>query len=169
MGYLINPPANQAGYFVENSAYLKNYLTDLLRDLEFIEETSHYHPEKNTLNHSLQVFELAYQATKDPELWAAALLHDIGKAIDYPQHAIVGAELLHHLLSPRIVWLVKHHLDLLKQPKRTRHKLANTTQLFDLEQLKRWDMDGRVPHKKTGTIEFAIQQIFQYEHLIIQS
>ena len=141
---------------MENKNYLKNYLIDLLSDLEFIEEISKYHPEENVLVHSLQVFELAYHASNDPELWAAALLHDIGKAIDHKQHAEIGANLLKNLLSPRIVWLVKHHLDLLTHPKKTRHLLQNKAQLSDLEQLRRWDLQGRIPDKTVVTVAFSV-------------
>ena len=103
---------------MENQNHIKSYLTEILHDLECVEESSNYHPEENVLVHSLQVFELAYHASTDPELWAAALFHDIGKAIDSKQHAEIGASLLNNLLSPRIAWLVKHHLDLLKHPKK---------------------------------------------------
>ncbi len=148
---------------MENENHLKNYLTDLLNDLEFIEENSGYHPEENVLAHSLQVFELAYHTSSDPELWAAALFHDIGKAIDHKQHAEVGADLLNNLLSPRIAWLVKHHLDLLKTPKKTRHLLQNKPQLLDLEQLRRWDLQGRKPNKATLSVAFSIESLFQHQ------
>lgn len=88
---------------MKNKNHLKDYLIEILSDLEFIEESSKYHPEENVLVRSLQVFELAYHSTHDPELWAAALLHDIGKAIDRQEHAVCGADLLKGLLSPRIV------------------------------------------------------------------
>lgn len=135
---------------------------DLLSDLELIEETSIYHPEENVLVHSLQVFEIAHHASNDPELWAAALLHDIGKAIDSKQHAMIGADLLKNLLSPRIVWLVRHHLDLLKTPKKTRHQLKNTPGLLDLECLRRWDLQGRQPNQAVVSIDFAINSLFQF-------
>ena len=147
---------------VENRQHLKNYLIEILSDLELIEETSSYHPEENVLVHSLQVFELAYQATNDPELWAAALFHDVGKAIDIQAHDIYGANLLTGLLSPRIVWLIEHHLDLLKQPKKTRHLLQNTRQLYELEQLRRWDLQGRQPNKSVVVIDFAINRLLQH-------
>lgn len=153
---------------MENNNHLKNYLTDLLSDLEFIEESSTYHPEENVLVHSLQVFELAYHSSNDPELWAAALFHDIGKAIDYKQHAEVGANLLQNLLSPRIVWLIEHHLDLLKNPRKTRHHLQNKPQLLDLEQLRRWDIQGREPNKAVVSIAFAVNSLFQYRTQITQ-
>lgn len=153
---------------MENQKHLKNYLTELLQDLEFVEESSNYHPEENVLVHSLQVFELAYHSRADPELWAVALFHDIGKAIDIHQHAEIGASLLNNLLSPRIVWLVKHHLDLLKHPKKTRHFLQNKSQLLDLEQLRRWDLQGRKPNTTVFSIAFSINSLFQHHTQITQ-
>lgn len=156
----ITQPA-KAGYRVENKTYLRNFLIDILSDLEFIQEPSPYHPEENVLVHSLQVFELAYHDSTDPELWAAALLHDAGKAVDLPQHAEIGANLLKNVLSPRIVWLVRHHLDLLTQPKKTRRLLQNTPQLADLERLRRWDLQGRTPDKVAVTLAFAVDCLLQ--------
>jgi putative nucleotidyltransferase with HDIG domain len=153
---------------VENKNHLKNYLIEILSDLEFIEENSVYHPEENVLVHSLQVFELAFDASDDPELWAAALLHDIGKAIDHKRHAEIGADILNNLLSPRIVWLIKHHLDLLKKPKRTRKHLKNTAQLVDLEQLRRWDLQGRKPNKAVFSIAFSVDSLLQYHSQITE-
>lgn len=46
------------------------------------------------------------------------LLHDVGKAIDIQAHDIYGANLLKGLLSPRIVWLVENHLNLLNSKKK---------------------------------------------------
>ncbi|MGR8935134.1 MAG: HD domain-containing protein [Gammaproteobacteria bacterium] len=147
---------------MENKSYLRNYLIDLLSDLEFIQESSPYHPEENVLIHSLQVFELAYHDSNDPELRAAALLHDVGKAVDLPHHAEIGANLLKNVLSPRIVWLVEHHLDLLSQPKKTRHLLRNQPQLLDLERLRRWDLQGRIPDKSVVRLAFAVDCLLQF-------
>ncbi len=154
---------------MENKTDLKYYLTALLRDLEFIEEFSHYHPEENVLVHSLQVFELAYKASKDPELWATALFHDVGKSIDYKDHANCGADLLQNLLSPRIVWLIRHHLDLLKHPRRTRKKRQHQAQLVDLEKLRCWDLAGRKPHQTLYKLDFAIDCLFQYDVIFQQN
>lgn len=148
---------------MKNNNHLHDYLIEILSDLEFIAESSTYHPEENVLVHSLQVFELAYHATHDPELWAAALLHDIGKATDIPDHAACGADLLKGLLSPRIVWLVRHHLDLLTHPKKTRHRLQHKPQLKDLEQLRQWDLRGRQPNKPVVSLDFAINSLLQHQ------
>jgi exopolyphosphatase/pppGpp-phosphohydrolase len=91
-------------------------LLDLLLALDGIRQDPRYHPEGDALFHSLQAFDIARRETADRTLWAAALLHDVGKAVSSPDHDEVGADLLDGLVSPRIVWLVRHHLDLLRVP-----------------------------------------------------
>ncbi len=120
-------------------------LLDLLQSLDGVRQNPRFHPEGDALYHSLQVFDQARRDTDDRALWAAALLHDVGKAIDGPRHAEVGAELLDDLLSPRITWLVCHHLDLMRHPAATRRKLRATSALADLTRLRRWDLAGRSP------------------------
>src|SRR5262249_40232032 len=95
-------------------------LLALLEALDGVGQNERFHPEGDALYHSLQAFDCARRATADRALWAAALLHDVGKAFGSADHAEVGAELLEGLVSPRIVWLVRHHLDLLHAPGKTR-------------------------------------------------
>ena len=53
------------------------------------------HPEGDVLYHSLQVFELARQALPyDEDFLLAALLHDVGKAIDRREHVAAALEAL---------------------------------------------------------------------------
>lgn len=118
-------------------------LFELLLGLDGVLQSPRYHPEGDALFHSLQVFELARRESEDPELWAAALLHDVGKAIDGATHDELGADLLDGLMSDRVVWLVRHHLDLLREPARTRRQLAGTSELRDLSLLRGWDLGGR--------------------------
>ena len=59
-----------------------------LAPLEAIKQNPKYHPEGDALYHSLQVFHLAREARPyDEEFLLAALLHDVGKAIDVQNHA----------------------------------------------------------------------------------
>lgn len=123
----------------------REYLLDLLFSLDGVIQSPEYHPESDALYHSLQVFELAYQKSSDPELWLAALFHDVGKAVDSKRHAEIGGEMLSNLFPARVVWLIEHHLDLIRSPRKTKHQLANTQRLNDLTQLRAWDVAGRCP------------------------
>jgi|SRR6185503_8713038 len=118
-------------------------LLDLLIALDGVRQDPRYHPEGDALYHSLQVFDLARRESADRALWAAALLHDVGKAVSSPDHDEVGADLLDGLLAPRVVWLVRHHLDLLRVPVPTKRHLRGTAALADLQRLRRWDVGGR--------------------------
>jgi hypothetical protein len=120
-------------------------ILDLLTALDGVRQDPRWHPEGDALYHSLQAFELARRATPDRGLWAAALLHDVGKAVSSPDHDEIGADLLEGLVSPRVVWLVRHHLDLLRIPGLTRRRLRGTAALTDLQRLRRWDVGGRSP------------------------
>jgi HD superfamily phosphodiesterase len=136
---------------------MNDELFSLLAALDGIQQSPKYHPEGDALYHSLQVFELAMKATDDRVLWAAALFHDVGKAIDGPMHDEVGADLLEGLLPDRAVWLVRHHLDLLKDPRRTRRRWLGTPELLDLERLRKWDLGGRNPNARVLELESALE------------
>lgn len=133
-----------------------NELVSLLEALDGIQQSPKYHPEGDALYHSLQVFELATRATDDRVLWAAALFHDVGKAIDGPLHDEIGADLLEGLLPDRAVWLVRHHLDLLRDPRRTRRRWLGTPELLDLERLRKWDLGGRNPNARVMSLDSAL-------------
>ncbi|QDS91278.1 Multifunctional CCA protein [Roseimaritima multifibrata] len=83
----------------------------LLVPLERVQQHPKYHPEGDALYHSLQVFELAREAMPyDEEFLLAALLHDIGKAIDPEDHVGAGLEALDGLITPRTEWLIANHM-----------------------------------------------------------
>jgi hypothetical protein len=135
-------------------------LFSLLADLDGIQQSPRYHPEGDALFHSLQVFDLARRATDDRVLWAAALFHDVGKAIDGPCHDEVGADLLEGLLPSRAVWLVRHHLDLLKDRRLTRRRYQGTRALRDLELLRRCDLGGRSPVARVLSLDDAFALLY---------
>ena len=67
----------------------------LLLPLENVKQSPKYHPEGDVLYHSLQVYDLACdELPYDEEFLLAALLHDIGKAIDPQDHVAAGLEAL---------------------------------------------------------------------------
>ena len=84
----------------------------LLLPLENVKEDPKYHPEGDALYHSLQVFELARnELPYDEEFLLAALLHDVGKAIDRHDHVAAGLEALAGHITPRAAWLIEHHME----------------------------------------------------------
>ena len=75
----------------------------LLAPLADVKQNPAYHPEGDALYHSLQAFELARaEFPYDHELIAAALLHDVGKAIDPQDHVAAGLEALEGTHSPSV-------------------------------------------------------------------
>jgi hypothetical protein len=135
-------------------------LLALLTALDGVQQDPRWHPEGDALYHSLQAFELARRETADRGLWAAALLHDVGKAVSSPDHDEVGADLLEGLLAPRVVWLVRHHLDLLRIPRPTKRRLHGTAALADLQRLRRWDVGGRSPTASVMNPDAALAILF---------
>lgn len=139
---------------------MRRHLTDLLGSLDGVLQDPVWHPEGDALFHSLQVYDHARRETCDPELRAAALLHDVGKGLDGP-HEIAGVELLADLMPERVLWLVRHHLDLLRDPAKARRRLRGTPRLRDLEQLRRWDLAGRDPEALVPRLDDAIDDILE--------
>ena len=84
----------------------------LLLPLEEVKQNKTYHPEGDALYHSLQVFDLARdEQPYDEEFILAALLHDVGKAIDRGDHVMAGLEALAGFITDRTAWLIAHHMD----------------------------------------------------------
>lgn len=136
-------------------------LYDLLAALDGVRQNPRFHPEGDALFHSLQVFDLARRATGDRALWAAALLHDVGKAVSSPDHDVIGADLLDGIVAPRIVWLVRHHLDLLTSPASTKRRLRGTEGLRDLQRLRAWDVGGRKPDATVPSVDEALGMLLE--------
>lgn len=137
-------------------------LLDLLLALDGVRQDPRWHPEGDALFHSLQAFDLARRDSDDRALWAAALFHDVGKAMGSAEHAVTGADLLEGLLAPRVVWLVRHHLDLLEAPGATKRRLRGTRELADLGKLRRWDVGGRSPRASVMTADAALSLLLDH-------
>lgn len=65
----------------------------------------------NQLEHALQTATRAERAGADDEVVAAALCHDIGKAISEPNHPAVAAALLAPFVRDDVAWMVEVHQD----------------------------------------------------------
>jgi hypothetical protein len=121
----------------------------LLKPLESVKQNPKYHPEGDALYHSLQVFDLARQARGyDEEFLLAALLHDVGKAIDPYDHVGAGLEALEGAISERTAWLIEHHMEAHEYRARTlgqraRRRLEESENLEDLVLLSELDQAGR--------------------------
>jgi hypothetical protein len=121
-----------------------------LSPLESIKQNSKFHPEGDALYHSLQVFQLAREVRPyDEEFLLAALLHDVGKAIDLQDHARAGVHALRGAVTARTLWLIEHHMDLLPSRERLltarqRRELESSEYFEDLRLLRELDDAGRV-------------------------
>ena len=136
-----------------------------LLPLETVKQNPRYHPEGDALYHSLQVFELAREARPyDEEFLLAALLHDVGKAIDPQDHVGAGVESLRGAVTERTLWLIEHHMDLLKLRDRTlsqrvRREIEGSEYYEDLKLLRELDDAGRVPGQVVETLDEALAYI----------
>ena len=143
----------------------------LLIPLENVRQNLKYHPEGDALFHSLQVFGLARdQMPYDEEFLLAALLHDVGKAIDPDDHVSAGLEALDGFISERTAWLIGQHMESHKIHDRTigarrRKRLAAHPWFEDLCTLGECDRAGRTPGAEVDEPEAALDYIEQIEEL----
>ena len=121
----------------------------LLLPLEQVKESREYHPEGDALYHSLQVFDLARdELPYDEEFLLAALLHDVGKAIDRRDHTAAGLETLEGLITERTGWFIAHHIEARDYldgtlGARNRRRLEASPDFEELLLLAECDRDGR--------------------------
>lgn len=141
------------------------FYESLLLPLENVKQSPKYHPEGDALYHSLQVFELARDRLPyDEEFLTAALLHDVGKAIDPHDHVMVGLEALGELITERTAWLIRFHMDGQKildgtLGVRARRRLAANESFDELMELCQCDRDGRVPGAEAPELDEAIDYL----------
>jgi predicted HD phosphohydrolase len=137
----------------------------LLLPLEQVKESPKYHPEGDALYHSLQVFELARdELPYDEEFLVAALLHDVGKAIDRQDHVRAGLEALEGFITARTAWLIEQHMaaqELLdgRLGARARRRLQQSESFDELMALARCDRDGRQVGVEVCEVEEAIEYL----------
>ncbi len=137
----------------------------LLLPLESVKENPEYHAEGDALYHSLQVFDLArLELPYDEEFLLAALLHDVGKAIDPLDHVAAGLEALAGHITPRTAWLIEHHMEgqrLLDGALgvRARRRLEASEDYEELKLLVRCDRAGRACGVPTPDLPEAIEYL----------
>ena len=133
-----------------------------LEPLETVEQDPRTHPEGDALYHSLQVFERAREVRPyDEEFLLAALLHDVGKAIDPRNRAAAALEALRGTLTERAAWLIEHLPDLTPRPDRPlrpkQRRAIETSEYYeDLVLLHELDAAGRAVGVPVGTIDDAL-------------
>jgi len=137
----------------------------LLEPLEKVKQNPQWHPEGDALYHSLQVFELArHERPWDEEFLIAALLHDIGKAIDPYNHVEAGLEALEGSITPRTEYLIANHMDAHKYRAgtlghRARLRLSDSEDFDDLLLLSELDQAGRRCGAEVCSIDEALDFI----------
>ncbi|MBN2216089.1 MAG: HD domain-containing protein [Pirellulales bacterium] len=137
----------------------------LLLPLEQVKESREHHPEGDVLYHSLQVFDLARdELPHDEEFLLAALLHDVGKAIDRRDHTAAGLEALEGFITERTAWLIQHHMEghLLIEGRlgaRARHRLEASPDFEELKLLAECDDAGRQRGVAAPDVDEAIEYL----------
>ena len=137
----------------------------LLLPLENVKQNPKYHPEGDALYHSLQVFDLARaELPYDEEFLTAALLHDVGKAIDPGDHVLAGLEALDGFVTERTFWLIQNHMlahDLRDGVlgARAQRRLKQHESFDELVLLAACDRDGRRSGVLTPSVEEALDEI----------
>lgn len=134
----------------------------LLKPLEEVKQNARFHPEGDALYHSLQVFERARdRRAYDEEFLLAALLHDVGKAIDPADHVSAGLEALEGSITERTANLIAHHMEAIAYRAgtlgaRSRVRLAQNEDFEDIMLLRELDDLGRIPGAEVPELDEAL-------------
>jgi hypothetical protein len=158
-------PLDQAVLDAESKVDRFQIYRMLLLPLEQVKENRRFHPEGDVLYHSLQVFDLVRdESPYDEELLLAALLHDVGKAIDSKEHVAAALEALDGFITPRTAWFIEHHMEAhaLREGKlgvRARHRLEASDDFDELRLLAACDQAGRARGVAAPDLEEAIEYL----------
>jgi predicted HD phosphohydrolase len=142
----------------------------LLLPLENVQQSTTYHPEGDALYHSLQVFDRARERHPyDEEFLTAALLHDIGKAIDPETHVESALEALDGFITERTQWLIRHHMEahLIREGSagvRLRRRLEAHDSYEELMDLSECDRAGRQCGVPASELEEALEYLRDLAH-----
>jgi hypothetical protein len=104
----------------------------------------------------------------DEEFLLAALLHDVGKAIDPADHVGAGLLALEGLITDRTRFLIAHHMDAHEHRNgklngRLRRELEASPDFEDLMLLQECDVAGREPGVIVGTVDEALDYLRKLE------
>lgn len=143
----------------------------LLIPLEGVKQHKKYHPEGDALYHSLQVFDLARdELPYDEEFLLAALLHDVGKAIDPANHVQAALEALEDVCTERTLWLIEHHMQAHALNDgtigaRARRRYQQNENFEELLLLGECDKAGRVPGVEVPDLDEALDDLRELARL----
>ena len=120
------------------------------------------HPEGDALEHALQVFEIVHRERPyDEELLTAALVREVGLAIDRGDPVVAGLDALGESITPRTRWLIEsaeaaraHHLCTLGHRARLRFESHPDFEAATL--LDEADRHGRVRGGPAPTLDEAV-------------
>jgi hypothetical protein len=111
------------------------------------------------------VFELAREERPyDEEFLLAALLHDVGKAIDPDDHVGAALQALEGSITERTAWLIAHHMEaqalrMGTLGTRARSRLQHSELYDDLMLLTDLDRRGRVPGAAACEVDEALEYV----------
>lgn len=137
----------------------------LLIPLQHVQQPRTKHPEGDALYHSLQVFELVREEYPyDEEVLLAALLHDVGKAIDPRDRLAATTNALSGYVTDRTIWLIENmpqaeKVFLNSIGVRARQRLMEHPDCEEVMTLARADRDGRVPGGLAPSLDEALEYI----------
>jgi predicted HD phosphohydrolase len=160
-----DPPHDQALAESDNQLDRFQIYQALLAPLEHVKQNPKRHPEGDALCHSLQVFDLARdELPYDEEFLLAALLHDVGKAIDPREHVPAALDALSGHISERTAWLIEHHLEAAALRDgtlgvRARRRLESHESFPELQLLARCDRRGRQKGVAVPELDEAIDYL----------
>jgi len=138
---------------------------ELLRPLADITQDPIQHPEGDALYHSLQVFALASDRLPyDEEFLTAALLHDVGLAIERRDSVAAGLKALNGYISERTAWFIENlpvAQDLASGTigMRGRRRLNASADSDEIVLLAECDREGRKRGVAVPDLEEAIEKI----------
>jgi hypothetical protein len=122
-------------------------------------------PEGDALEHSLQVFDLVHRERPfDEELLTAALVHDVGRAIDRGDPTAATLEAVADLVTERTAWLIQSLPDARGYVDQTlgvraRRRLEAHPDFQDVLVLAESDLRGHQRHYPAPSLDEAIEML----------